>query len=117
MSIEVGDRVTWLHRWYWQEDEQMVGTVIELRVGLGGVYAWISVENEQSPMYARLDRLTKLAALDAAGEQDAVSAVQATVSSLAIAAIEQARSEGHTITIPSLGISIPPDAAGERDRA
>lgn len=68
MSIEVGDRVTWLHRWYGQEDEQMVGTVIDLRIGLGGVYAWMSVAGDQAPLFASVDKLTKLA--PAADEQE-----------------------------------------------
>lgn len=66
--------------------------------------------------------LDKLAKLDpepagrAAAEvsaQPRVNAVQSVVSGLAMAAIEKARSEGHTITIPSLGISIPPDDSAQ----
>lgn len=59
-EIKVGDRVTWTHRWLEKEDEQMVGTVIEIGDAIFGPYAWMSVENDQSPLYARLDKLTKV---------------------------------------------------------
>jgi len=38
----------------------MVGTVIELVTTPSGNYAWMSVESDQSPQFARVDKLTKL---------------------------------------------------------
>lgn len=60
-DIKIGYRVTWLHRRYGHPDERMVGTVIELKGAMIGPYAWVSVEDDESPLYVRLDRLTRLA--------------------------------------------------------
>lgn len=65
-NVQLGDRVQWSHTWYpWEERELITGTIIGSFFSAGGEYAWISVEHEQSPLCARMNKLIKLPAQEA----------------------------------------------------
>lgn len=68
-DIVVGASVSWRKRWFGGQDEVMVGTVIELGSTPFRAHAWVSVEHDQSPQFAFIDRLTRIDAEPQAADE------------------------------------------------